>query len=346
MRIDIPDLLRLKADLLPKTGKYLRALEMRQVVLIFGEGLADLYGPLLRDSLTEQGVTLAEELTIRSADSEALFHLSQRLPAGVDGLFALGGGLAIDAAKYLSHLNQLPLLVCPGAVSNDGFASPFSSLLVNGQKRTLKTRMPRGILLDPELLAQAPPALFYAGVGDLVSNLTAIADWKLAFHRRGTYVDDFAVSMAQMAVEGFLHLPDKSPEASLRALAQGLMMSGIAMAIAGSSRPASGSEHLISHALDHGAQRPLAHGLQVGLASYWVSLVSQTHSQVIAQTLEAAGVLDGLRAQRPLRSDWQAALKRAPSMKSDFYTVLDEPGAESRLLEALETDPLLRSVLV
>lgn len=183
-------------------------------------------------------------------------------------------------------------------------------------------------------------------MGDLVSNLTAIADWKLAFHRRGTYVDDFAVSMAQMAVEGFLHLPDKSREASLRALAQGLMMSGIAMAIAGSSRPASGSEHLISHALDRGAQRPLAHGLQVGLASYWVSLVTQTHSRVIAENLEAAGVLDFLRAQQPLRSDWQAALKRAPSMKSNFYTVLDEPGAEALLLEALASDPLLGAVLV
>lgn len=346
MRIQIPDLLRLKPNILPKAGKYLRALNIQRVALIYGEGLKSQYGERLAQSLAEYGVESLEQITLSTGDSQALFSLSQQLPTRVDGLFALGGGLAIDAAKYLSHLNQLPLLVCPGAVSNDGFASPFSSMLVNGHKRTLKTRMPRGIMLDPELLAKAPPALFYSGVGDLISNLTAIADWKLAFHRRGTYVDDFAVSMAQMAVDGFLHAPDKTLKASLRPLAQGLMMSGIAMAIAGSSRPASGSEHLISHSLDRYAERSMAHGLQVGLASYWVSLISRQHSQAIEDSLQAAGVIDYLRSQQPLRRDWEQAIKQAPSIKADFYTVLDEPGVQEQLLQELDHNPLLRSILI
>jgi glycerol-1-phosphate dehydrogenase [NAD(P)+] len=344
--IPIPDLLRIKPGILPKAGKYLKQLGLQRIVVLYGTGLEALYTDILATSFADYGITCLHSLTLADNDSQHLFALSQQFPAGLDGLFALGGGLALDGAKYLSHLTHLPLLVCPGTLSNDGFASPFSSLLVQGRRTTVRTRMPRGVMVDLELVQRAPQGLYYAGVGDLISNYTAIEDWKRAFHAQGIYVDDFAVSLAQMAVDAFVRLPDLSP-ANLDAwatLAQGLLMSGIAMEIAGSSRPASGAEHLISHALDRDAERPMAHGLQVGLASYWTSQLSGKHTATIAQALESSGCWDWLRQQQPVRQEWIVALGAAQAIKPGFYTGLDTPGALSILEQRLDEDPRLQAI--
>lgn len=348
MYIPIPDLLRIKPGILPKAGKYLKQLGMQRVALCYGEGLQATYSETLRDSLHAQSIDVLHEATLTTTDTQKLFDLAQQLPSGLDGLFALGGGLALDGAKYLSHLNQLPLLVCPGAISNDGFASPFASLLVNGQRRTLRTRMPKGVMIDLDILHQAPPGLYYAGVGDLLSNYTAIEDWKRAFHARGTYVDDFAVSLAQMAVENFVRLADLTPTGpdSFATLAQGLLMSGIAMEIAGSSRPASGGEHLISHALDRHAQRPMAHGLQVGLASYLTSQLSGKHTATLERALEESGCWEWIARQQLLYHDWLTALSQAQSIKPGFYTGLDMPGALRILEQRLNDDPRFQAIFV
>lgn len=348
MKILVPALLRIKPDALDKLGKYLRTLNMGKVCLFYGHGLTDQLHKRVQGSCRLWDIEILHHSEISTTHSQELFELSNRLPSDTSGIAAIGGGRAIDACKYLSHLRQIPVLACPTIVSNDGFASPFSSLLFEGEKRTVPTSPPQGIVVDTIIASQAPVRFYYSGIGDLVSNLTAIADWKFAYHQTGTYVDDFAVAVAQTAAENFIHAPGKSPSslASLQTLATGLMLSGIAMDVAGSSRPASGSEHLISHAYD-AIQIPNSslHGLQVGVASLAVSFIQQRSHEAVKAFLIETGFVEFMTRHPLNRRSFIEAIHRAPSMKNDFCTVLSLAENRVALLDYVDHDELMQSML-
>jgi glycerol-1-phosphate dehydrogenase [NAD(P)+] len=113
------------------------------------------------------------------------------------------------------------------------------------------------------------------------------------------------------------------------------------MSICGSSRPASGSEHLISHALDGLSRRPRLHGLQVGVATYLVSLLQGNHAESIAQLFTATGFWEAIAADPFDRVEWLEAIRRAPSIKSNFYTVLSSRDCAPEAERLMGTDPFL-----
>jgi glycerol-1-phosphate dehydrogenase [NAD(P)+] len=193
------------------------------------------------------------------------FHL----PRGTQAVVAVGGGVAVDAGKYIGFLNQLPVVAVPTAISNDGFASPGASLRVDGQRISAKAAIPFGVVIDTTVIAACPPRFTLSGIGDLISKYSAIADWKLSYHATGEAINDFSAMIALQSVENLVNHPDKSIEdlGFLQLVCGALVMSGVSMEVAGSSRPASGSEHLISHAYDRLAARPRMHGEQVGVAT-------------------------------------------------------------------------------
>ena len=178
-------------------------------------------------------------------------------------------------------------------------------------------------------------------MGDLVAKLTAVADWKLAFNAVGTLVDDFAALLSDATVFQFIARPTRDIE-GVRLLGTSLMLNGIAMEVCGSSRPASGSEHLISHALDSLGGKPRMHGLQVGVAAYLVSLLQGQNSAVIADLFDRTGFWNAVAADPFRRTDWLEALRRAPSIKQDFYTVLSSRDCLPEADQFLRTDPHLR----
>ena len=347
MNIVIPSLLRIKPNALNKVGKYLQAANWSEVAVLWGEGLRTRFGGTLRISCDATDIRLLFETDATTHDIEALFRLSLQLPVGLKALVAIGGGRAIDCAKYLAHLIQKPLVVVPTAISNDGFCSPFSSLLVEGKRRTMRTVLPEGIVLDTAILRDCPAALLYSGVGDLFCKYTAIFDWKLAYAKRREPVNDFAAEMALNAANTFLYYTPKSFDDLdyLRVLSSSLMLSGIAMEIAGSSRPASGGEHLISHAYDGVAARPSMHGIQVGVASYLLSRLQSTTADTVERAATNSGFLEFVATQPLDRAAFREAIKLAPSIKQDFYTILSEPNAIDSALQLCETDPWLKRVL-
>ena len=123
-------------------------------------------------------------------------------------------------------------------------------------------------------------------------------------------------------------------------------MTGIAMIIAGSSRPASGSEHLISHAYDSLAQKPGLHGLQVGVASYAVSFVQGITHQRVKKDLLESGFFEFVRTSPLSKADFVRAVKKAPEIKENFYTILSEKECVDRLLEFVESDDLMKEMMV
>jgi len=163
----------------------------------------------------------------------------------------------------------------------------------------------------------------------------------MAFHATGTPVDDFAALLSDASVYQFLARPTRDLE-GMTLLGTALLLNGISMSICGSSRPASGSEHLISHALDRVSKRPRLHGLQVGVATYLISLLQGQHSKRIAALFHATGFWRAIASDPFDRAEWLEAARVAPSVKSDFYTVLSSRDCLPEIETALHCDPHLQ----
>lgn len=339
--IRVPQLVRIKTGALARLGLYLARPAMKRVVLLQSEGLLSVIAEAALRSLAEHGVEVGLRQEVTEASVEESVRLLGALPGGAAAVVGLGGGKALDVAKYVASLSGLPYFAVPTSLSNDGFCSPQSSLLLQGRRKSLPAALPYAVVVDLDVCLGAPVALWHSGVGDLCSKFTAVADWKLAFHARGTPVNDLAALMSDATVYQFAARPERNQE-GIQLLATALMLNGVAMEIAGSSRPASGSEHLISHALDMTGARPRLHGLQTGAAAYLVSrLQGGPHHERIGNLLARTGFWDSVRAQPFSKSEWKTAVELAPSVKDDFYTVLSERPAWPQIEEMIDRDPSL-----
>jgi glycerol-1-phosphate dehydrogenase [NAD(P)+] len=342
-QIHIPTLVRIKPGALDRMGIYARRHELGRVVVLLSKDLPEGLVTRLNRALAESGIEVLLRQAVREASLEQAQTLFAALPSRAQAVIGLGGGKALDTAKYVSFLSRLPCLSVPTSLSNDGFCSPQSSLTVAGRRRSLPSRMPFGVVIDTDVTREAPITLWWSGVGDLVSKITAVRDWKLAFHARGTFVDDFAALLSDATVSQFMARPVRDPEGE-RLLGTALMLNGVAMEVCGSSRPASGSEHLISHALDSLSRTPLLHGLQVGVATYLVSHLQRHGTAEIVTLFEKTRFWDAFR-QTPLsRREWLDAVQAGPSVKDDYYTVLSEQDYRPEVERLLSSDPLLQSV--
>lgn len=336
-QIAIPTLVRVKAGALDRVGLYLQRADHRRIAVFVSQGLVAPLPERVRSSLVNHGVEAATWLEIADNDLESAARLFVELPTGTAAVVGVGGGKALDTAKYIAFLSRLPYYAVPTSLSNDGFCSPQSSLTVRGQRRSLPATLPRGVIVDTAVCRGAPHILTLSGVGDLVAKYTAVRDWKLAFRNTGEAVDDFAALLSDGSIHSFRSHPQLDLE-GIQLLATGLMLNGIAMEVAGSSRPASGSEHLISHALDALATRARLHGLQVGVASYLMSLLQQENTEAIAQLFDVIGFWDAIAADPFSRQEWREAIRLAPTMKQGFFTILSMPDRVTEAQDYLEND--------
>jgi glycerol-1-phosphate dehydrogenase [NAD(P)+] len=317
----------MKPGALQRLGLYLARPCLPSVALFHSEGLPQSILDVALQSLRDHGIALALLHEVNEASVEEAVRLLGAVPPSCKALVGAGGGKALDVAKCIASFAGLPYFAVPTSVSNDGFCSPRASSTLEGKRRSLPTGLPDAVVVDLAVCQRAPLSLWHSGVGDLSSKFTAVADWTLAFHRRGVPVNDLAALMSDASVFQFMANP-VSDEQGIRLLATALMLNGVAMEIAGSSRPASGSEHLISHALDMTGTTRRLHGLQTGTAAYLVSSLQKgNHHQRIGQLFARTGFWESVRNQPFSKKEWRIAVERAPSMKEDFYTILSETDA-------------------
>jgi len=344
-QIDIPTLVRIKAGAAGRVGIYARRNDFTDVVILHSSGLKENLMQRLREGLEEEQISVRNQWAVEEASFEQARELFTKLPAGTQAILGYGGGKALDTAKYVSFLSRLPYISIPTSLSNDGMCSPQSSLSLEGRRKSLPSSMPFGVVIDTEVCLEAPEILWLSGVGDLAAKLTAITDWKLAFHAVGTKIDDFAALLSDSTVFQFIARPHRDLE-GVRLLGTALMLNGISMGVCGSSRPASGSEHLISHALDSLSSKPALHGLQVGVATYLVSLLQKQNSKTIAGLFEKTGFWNAIASDPFKLSDWIEAVRLAPEMKEDFYTVLSSRDCLPEAEHLMRNDPWLKSCFV
>jgi glycerol-1-phosphate dehydrogenase [NAD(P)+] len=344
-QVSIPVLVRVKNGALDRVGLYARRQQFSRVVLLFSQDLQPALLARLTAGLAAEQIEVLQQLPVAAASFEQAVDIFRQLPTTTHAVIGVGGGKALDVAKYVAFLAHLPYFAVPTSLSNDGFCSPQSSLTVDNRRRSLPAAIPFGVILDTEVCLRAPEILWLSGVGDLAAKLTAVADWKLAFHAQGTPVDDFAALLSDATVFQFIARPIRDAE-GVKLLGSALMLNGIAMALCGSSRPASGSEHLISHALDALSAHPRLHGLQVGVATYLVSCLQAQNTERIAGLFDATGFWRAIAADPFSRAEWIEAARIAPTVKPGFYSVLSARDCLAEIERLLATDPRLQACFV
>lgn len=346
-QVAVPRFVRIKPGALGRLGTYARRHGHRRVALLVSDGLpADLLAAVT-ESLRSSDVAADDPVIVAEASFEAAGGILKEPASSADAIIGLGGGKAIDVAKYVAHLAARPFYAAPTSLSNDGFASPQSSLTLDGRRRSLPAACPAAVIIDTQVCLAAPQPLWWSGVGDLAAKLTAVRDWKIAYHETGEPVDDFAALLAGASVYQFLARPERDLE-GIRLLGTALLLNGISMAICGSSRPASGSEHLISHALDSISARPRLHGLQVGLAAYVVSRLQgdSARTETIAGLFDRTGFWEGIRRDPFPRDEWLDAVRKAPSINPGRFTVLSTRDRVAEVADIINQDPRLATCFV
>ena len=191
-----------------------------------------------------------------------------------DLLLGVGSGVINDICKVVAHAAGLKNAIVGTAPSMDGYASNSSAMEVNGIKMTLFDQVPQGILLDTDVLCRAPMRMLWAGLGDMAAKFISVCEWRISHIVTGEYYCEDVAGLMRSGVRKVIAAADGIPQhdpQAIQAIAEGLVISGIAMAYAGISRPASGLEHQFSHiwemmALDRGRPYDL-HGIQVGVST-------------------------------------------------------------------------------
>ncbi len=261
--------------------------------------------------------------------------------AGAEGarcIIGVGGGKSVDVGKLAAFRKGLPFYSVPTSASHDGIASPFASLKGLDKPYSIKAKPPLGILADVGVIASAPKRLLAAGCGDLVSKLTAVKDWQLAQKVTGEYYGSYAANLALMSanvvIEGSRKL-GRFTKDGVRDLVEGLISTGVAAGIAGSSRPCSGSEHLFSHYLDLVAPGVGLHGEKCGLGTIMMAKLQRGDWKLVRSALK--NVHAPTKAREIGVSDEQVveALTRASSIRPDRYTILSSRKLDKRKAKEL-----------
>jgi glycerol-1-phosphate dehydrogenase [NAD(P)+] len=313
----VDDLARLLADQRISGGG--------QVAVAVGPGLGMEIAERLAGTLATASVFRVDGGSVDEA-----VHLQDAIRAcgrGFDALVGIGGGRTLDVAKYAATRLGLPMVSVATNLAHDGLCSPVSSLETEVGKESFGVSMPIAAVVDLDYVGRAPVEMVRAGIGDVVSNLSAIADWELAGRERGERVDGLAVSFARLAAHSVLHHEgDVGDPEFLVVLAEALVMSGIAMTAAGSSRPCSGGDHEILHAVDRLFPGAGQHGELAGLGALFATSLREDGERAFVDLEACLRRHDLPRHPKDVGltpEQFAEAVEAAPATRPDRYTILE-----------------------
>jgi glycerol-1-phosphate dehydrogenase [NAD(P)+] len=311
---------------LNRLPEVVRRLGLRgEALVIAGSKSYELAGKTVCGFL-EQTELQVDVLQIKTITIKDMITIEERIEATrPQVLFGVGGGTVIDAAKISSCSQNIPFISIPTTVSHDGIASPLASIKGSDKPYSILAQAPLAIIADTEVIAKAPWRFMVSGCGDVISKFTAVRDWKLAHIENSEYYGGYAASLALMSaklVTQNAELIVYRQDEGLRILLEALISCGVAMSIAGSSRPCSGSEHLFSHSLDIVKSNSAMHGEQCGVGSILTAYLHRANWQDIKKTLKQLGAPTTATELGVENSDVVKALELAAKIRPERYTIL------------------------
>jgi glycerol-1-phosphate dehydrogenase [NAD(P)+] len=285
-------------------------------------------GPGQGDSIAaELDIEAAELFRIADGSHDTAVSLGKRLRAGqYEAVAGIGGGKTIDVAKFAANMAGIPMVAVATSLAHDGICSPVSTLDHESGKGGYGVVMPVAVIVDLDRVRSAPDSLATAGIGDVVSNLSAMADWELAAVDTGERVDGLAAAMSRSAAHAVLHQPGSArSDEFLTVLAEALILSGLAMSVAGSSRPASGGDHEIIYAINQLYPGIGSHGELAGVGALFCAHLRDDPGQakLISTCLSRHGLPRSPDDLGLSQADFAKAIAHAPAMRPGRYTILE-----------------------
>ena len=273
------------AGAVKKLPEALEARGRRKPMLVMDANTEKAAGNRVRETLREAGIPWSEFVFPETdgkmePDERAVGALTMALDPSCDVVVAIGSGVINDCCKVMAHACRLPSMVVCTAPSMDGYCSNSASMIQNHLKVSLYNACPEAILADTDILATAPDIMLQAGLGDMLAKYVSVCEWRISHIVHGDPYCEEIAGMVRACLKRIVDQADglmrREPEA-LKSVLEGLVISGISMAFAEISRPASGLEHYFSHlwemqALQRGVPSDL-HGIQVGvgtLLTLWI----------------------------------------------------------------------------
>lgn len=254
----------------------------------------------------------------------------------VDMLLGVGGGSVIDVTKLAAFELSKPFISIPTSAAHDGIASPRASLKHSKGSISKTAVSPLAILADTKIIHKAPFRMIASGCADVISNISAVMDWELAYRLKGEEYSSHAAVLAKTAAELLMENADDIrvySEESVWIAVKAMIVSGVAMSVAGNTRPASGAEHMFSHMLDHlgpgimlkGSKKTM-HGEQCGVGAIMMVYLHGGDWEKIRNSLKKIGAPTTSEELGVSKKKVIEALVRAQEIRPERYTILGETG--------------------
>ena len=324
--MELPRLIEIGEKNINDFGKFLNSLNKpKKVSLIAGTNVQNILKNKIEKALKIEKIQFIWHTSIDN-QIKSLNKIQKDVKKDNSDLIAgIGGGRSVDTAKLISYNLGKPFVSLPTAASHDGMASPFVSVK-SDKPHSIVATAPMGVFVDIDIIKKAPAKLLASGCGDLIANVIAVKDWQLGHKKKneyyGRYAADLALMSAEIVIENSSEFAKKGLDA--RVIVEGLISAGVASCIAGSSRPCSGAEHLVSHALDKLAPGVGLHGEKCGLGSIMMAKLQGQDWKKIVKALKNVGAPTTAK-QIGLKPDVVIkALMIAQDLRPERYTILKE----------------------
>ena len=300
------------------------AINIEKSTIVSDSTTYELAAKKMEEQFREKG-NRPTSVKISRADRDNIDLVKSKISSDTTCVIAVGGGTVIDVAKYAAHETDTEFISVPPSAAHDGIASPFASIKSENPTSVL-ARTPIAVIADSKIISTAPYRFIAAGCGDIISKYTAIKDWKLARKVKKEYVSDYAVALslmtAKLVTKNAKQIAEKT-EKGIRTFLKALISSGVAMGIAGTSRPASGSEHKFSHALDLTCENSALHGEQCGIGAIMMMYLHGGDWQEIKNVLSIIGAPTTAKELEIEDRYIIEALVNASKIRPERYTILE-----------------------
>jgi len=333
--MEFPREVVLGRNVLPRVGDMIDRFGFRTPLIVSGPHTYRIAASKIEKEIGALVMTI-EDATVAQIEEIKTFVKT----SGNDVIIGVGGGKIMDTAKLSASWTNLPWISVPTSSSNDSLSSQAISFLLSREaeekKKPKKAHAPLCIVIDMSIVEKAPYRMLVAGCGDLISNYTAVRDWELAHRLKGEYYSEYAAALSMMSAKLVVEnarMVKETPEEGARLVVKGLVSSGVAMSIAGSSRPASGSEHLFSHALDLLGCKAY-HGEQSGVGTIMMMYLHNADWKSMRDVLKYIGAPSTGKELGVDDDTVVEALTLCHTLR-DRYTILGEKGITKKAAKAL-----------
>ncbi len=323
----LPQMVEIGESVRKGIGEILESLGISSSILLTGRKSYEVAGKKIEERIS--GKINGKFFVERSGMEEVRRIVISLSYSDVDGVIGVGGGKVLDVAKVVASELGVPFVSIPTVASHDGIASPVASFKENGKPVSILVDPPRAVVADLTILRHSPIRLLRSGYGDLISNVVAVKDWRLGKEKMGEEFNEVAASMAIMPAKLMLMSSSIDLRNQIEILVRGLILSGVAIALVGSSRPASGAEHKFSHALDILGYGNGTHGEQVALGTIIMEYLHEKYYgegdwELIKNSLEKIQAPTTARELGLTKEQVLEALMYAKNIRRRRYTILED----------------------